>query len=179
MLSKRIIACLDVRDGKVVKGVHFEGLRDAGDPATLARRYNIDGIDEMKYTNKIEAFTIKQGIKKMYTGNDRFPQIEPTKIDFPNISGTISLEYADKLLAWHEKTVMKGQSDTKAQKTGSIEFLSPNRADTIFNVNLYEMGISSLQILQSSANQDQIKRVKFDLFVGRMDLDGGGSLGME
>jgi imidazole glycerol-phosphate synthase subunit HisF len=47
MLSKRIIACLDVRDGKVVKGVNFEGLRDAGDPATLARRYNTDGIDEI------------------------------------------------------------------------------------------------------------------------------------
>jgi imidazole glycerol-phosphate synthase subunit HisF len=47
MLSKRIIACLDVRDGKVVKGVNFEGLRDAGDPATLARRYNADGIDEI------------------------------------------------------------------------------------------------------------------------------------
>jgi cyclase len=47
MLSKRIIACLDVRDGKVVKGVNFEGLRDAGDPAVLARRYNTDGIDEI------------------------------------------------------------------------------------------------------------------------------------
>ena len=47
MLSKRIIACLDVRDGKVVKGVNFEGLRDAGDPATLARRYNTNGIDEI------------------------------------------------------------------------------------------------------------------------------------
>ena len=47
MLSKRIIACLDVRDGQVVKGVHFEGLRTAGDPATLARRYNQEGIDEL------------------------------------------------------------------------------------------------------------------------------------
>ncbi len=47
MLSKRIIACLDVRDGRVVKGVHFEGLREAGDPAALARRYNADGIDEI------------------------------------------------------------------------------------------------------------------------------------
>ena len=47
MLSKRIIACLDVRDGKVVKGVNFEGLRDAGDPATLAQRYNREGIDEI------------------------------------------------------------------------------------------------------------------------------------
>ena len=47
MLSKRIIACLDVRDGQVVKGVNFEGLRNAGDPAGLARRYNVEGIDEL------------------------------------------------------------------------------------------------------------------------------------
>ena len=47
MLSKRIIACLDVRDGEVVKGVNFEGLRAAGDPAALARRYNAEGIDEL------------------------------------------------------------------------------------------------------------------------------------
>ena len=47
MLAKRIIACLDVRDGQVVKGVNFEGLRNAGDPAALARRYNVEGIDEL------------------------------------------------------------------------------------------------------------------------------------
>lgn len=47
MLSKRIIACLDVRDGSVVKGVRFEGLRNAGDPGELARRYNAEGIDEL------------------------------------------------------------------------------------------------------------------------------------
>jgi imidazole glycerol-phosphate synthase subunit HisF len=47
VLSKRIIACLDVRDGRVVKGINFEGLRTAGDPAALARRYNDEGIDEL------------------------------------------------------------------------------------------------------------------------------------
>lgn len=47
MLSKRIIACLDVRDGSVVKGINFEGLRRAGDPAELAERYNTEGIDEL------------------------------------------------------------------------------------------------------------------------------------
>jgi len=47
LLAKRIIACLDVRDGQVVKGVNFEGLRSAGDPAELARRYNSEGIDEL------------------------------------------------------------------------------------------------------------------------------------
>jgi cyclase len=47
VLSKRIIACLDVRDGQVVKGINFGGLRSAGDPAELARRYNVEGIDEL------------------------------------------------------------------------------------------------------------------------------------
>jgi imidazole glycerol-phosphate synthase subunit HisF len=47
MLTKRIIACMDVRDGQVVKGVQFQQLRHAGNPAALARRYNVEGIDEV------------------------------------------------------------------------------------------------------------------------------------
>ena len=47
MLTKRIIACMDVRDGQVVKGVQFQQLRHAGDPAALAERYNVEGIDEV------------------------------------------------------------------------------------------------------------------------------------
>lgn len=47
MLSKRLIASLDVRNGCVVKGVNFEALQQAGDPAALARRYNVEGIDEV------------------------------------------------------------------------------------------------------------------------------------
>jgi cyclase len=49
MLAKRIIACLDVRDGAVVKGIRFEGLRRAGDPVELSRRYNQEGIDEVVF----------------------------------------------------------------------------------------------------------------------------------
>jgi cyclase len=47
VLAKRLIACLDVRGGCVVKGTQFEDLREAGDPAALAKRYNIEGIDEL------------------------------------------------------------------------------------------------------------------------------------
>jgi cyclase len=47
LLTKRIIACMDVRNGQVVKGVQFRQLRHAGDPAELARRYNVEGIDEV------------------------------------------------------------------------------------------------------------------------------------
>ena len=47
MLTKRIIACLDVHGGRVVKGVKFENLRDAGDPAELARAHSQSGADEI------------------------------------------------------------------------------------------------------------------------------------
>lgn len=47
MLTVRIIPCLDVRDGRVVKGVQFQGLRDAGDPADLAEAYEAAGADEI------------------------------------------------------------------------------------------------------------------------------------
>ncbi len=49
MLAKRIIPCLDVREGRVVKGVNFVGLRDAGDPVELARRYDEMGADELVF----------------------------------------------------------------------------------------------------------------------------------
>ncbi|NLB38561.1 MAG: imidazole glycerol phosphate synthase subunit HisF [Clostridiales bacterium] len=49
MITKRIIPCLDVRDGRVVKGVHFEGLRDVDDPAALAARYSQEGADELVF----------------------------------------------------------------------------------------------------------------------------------
>ena len=49
MLAKRIIPCLDVRDGRVVKGREFVGLRDAGDPVVLAAQYDRDGADELVY----------------------------------------------------------------------------------------------------------------------------------
>lgn len=48
-LTKRIIPCLDVDNGRVVKGVNFVGIRDAGDPVEIARRYNVQGADEITF----------------------------------------------------------------------------------------------------------------------------------
>ena len=49
MLTRRVIVCLDVRDGRVVKGVQFEGLRDVGDPVALSERYEREGADEITF----------------------------------------------------------------------------------------------------------------------------------
>lgn len=61
MLAKRIIPCLDVTGGRVVKGVHFVNLRDAGDPVELADRYNREGADELVFLD-ITASSDDRGI---------------------------------------------------------------------------------------------------------------------
>lgn len=49
MLKKRIIPCLDIKDGTTVKGINFEGLRNAGDPIELAKKYELEGADELVF----------------------------------------------------------------------------------------------------------------------------------
>ena len=49
MLTRRLIVCLDVQEGRVVKGVNFTGLRDVGDPVALATRYETEGADEIVF----------------------------------------------------------------------------------------------------------------------------------
>ena len=63
MLAKRIIPCLDVKAGRVVKGVNFVGLRDAGDPVELAKVYNRDGADELVFLD-ITASSDRRDIMK-------------------------------------------------------------------------------------------------------------------
>ena len=61
MLGKRIIPCLDVKDGRVVKGVNFVELRDAGDPVAVAQRYDDEGADELTFLD-ITASHERRGI---------------------------------------------------------------------------------------------------------------------
>jgi imidazole glycerol-phosphate synthase subunit HisF len=56
MLARRIIPCLDVKEGRVVKGVNFVGLRDAGDPVEIARRYDQEQADELTFLDITASF---------------------------------------------------------------------------------------------------------------------------
>ena len=52
MITKRIIPCLDVRNGRVVKGKNFEGIQDVSDPVEMARFYNREGADELVFYDR-------------------------------------------------------------------------------------------------------------------------------
>ncbi len=94
MLAKRIIPCLDIKDGQTVKGVRFEGLRHAGDPVELARAYSAQGADELVFLD----ITASAEGRKTFTGLvTRIAE----NIDIPfTVGGGISeLADVDRLLA--------------------------------------------------------------------------------
>ena len=145
-----------------------------------AFKFSIEGMDDMQFVNKIDSFTIKQSIKKHYSGESQFPQIEPTKIEFPNITGTIALRYAGELMKWADTiSNSKAGANKNGHKTGSIEFLSPDRATTIFRINLDEVGLLSAQLEPAKANAESIKRVKFEMYVSTMKIDQADQSGLQ
>ena len=64
-LTKRIIPCLDVKDGRVVKGLHFESIKDAGDPVELAKKYSDEGADELVFLDITASEEKRETIKNL------------------------------------------------------------------------------------------------------------------
>ncbi len=93
MLAKRIIPCLDVKDNRVVKGVHFLNLRDAGDPVELGARYSEDGADELVFLD------ITATIRSRKTIVDLVEKVaENVFIPFTVGGGIQTVEQIDELL---------------------------------------------------------------------------------
>lgn len=67
MLTKRIIPCLDIKNGRTVKGVNFLGLRDAGDPVELAQRYSKEGADELVFLDITATLEKRKTLVKLVT----------------------------------------------------------------------------------------------------------------
>lgn len=93
MLAKRIIPCLDVKDGRTVKGINFEGLADVGNPVELGARYALEGADELVYLD----------ISASLQGRETFTQLvsriaREINIPFTVGGGIASLDAAARLL---------------------------------------------------------------------------------
>lgn len=93
MLAKRIIPCLDVKDGRTVKGINFEGLRDVGDPVELGRRYAKEGADELVY---LDISASKEGRSTFVDLVGRVA--EGVNIPFTVGGGISTLQHASSLL---------------------------------------------------------------------------------
>ena len=93
MVAKRIIPCLDVKNGQVVKGINFEGLREVGDAVEMGVRYSAEGADELVYldisASKEERHTFTELVEKIALG---------INIPFTVGGGISTMEDASRLL---------------------------------------------------------------------------------
>lgn len=159
---------LEKASGKI-KGVEKAQVKAKMWNASLFRM-NIVGID-CSNVRKIESITVTQKITQLYFGTSRAPELEPTGIEFPNISLTMAAAYANDFIKWHQQFVVDGAKDTEQIKSGFLEFLDPQGSGTIFTINMDGIGIHNLSIEKSEANAEALKQVKVELFVDFMELE--------
>ncbi len=120
MLAKRIIPCLDIKNGRTVKGVNFENLRDAGDPVELAKRYAEEGADELVFLDISATIEERETLYELVTKVG-----EQINIPYAVGGGISSVEQTYKLLRCGAEKVSVNSSavrDPKLIKEISAEY---------------------------------------------------------
>lgn len=179
MLKKRIIACLDIKDGRTVKGINFEEIKDAGDPIELAQRYVKEGVDELVFlditatlenrktlvelVSKIASeinipFTVGGGIQSLEeakllisSGADKV-SINSSAIQNPQLISDIANEFGSQCVVL--------AIDTKLVDNEWVVFRSGGKIRTeLYALNWAEKGVSlgAGEILLTSMNNDGTK----------------------
>ena len=129
-------------------------------------RLTIDGLDCTR-VNKIEAITVKQSVV------ERLGQIEPTKLEYPNLVVTLPESSAKTFYDWHEDFVIKGNNSDASEKTGSLEYLTPDLKDVLFTLTFSNLGIFKCTPEKAEAGSENIRRVKAELYCEEMKFTYG------
>ncbi|PLV59788.1 imidazole glycerol phosphate synthase subunit HisF [Thermotoga sp. KOL6] len=177
MLAKRIIACLDVKDGRVVKGTNFENLRDSGDPVELGKLYSEEGIDELVFLD------ITASVEKRRTMLELVEKVaEEIDIPFTVGGGIHDFETASELIlrgadkvSINTAAVEKPELITKIARTfGSqavVVAIDAKRIDGKFVVFTYS-GKKNTGILLENWVQEIEKRGAGEILLTSIDRDG-------
>ena len=107
-LTKRVIPCLDVANGRVVKGLHFESIKDAGDPVLLAEKYSNEGADELIFLDITASSEQRERIKSLVK-----KIAEVIDIPFTVGGGVKSLQ--------HARDILLNGADKVAINTGAVK----------------------------------------------------------
>ena len=155
-LTKRIIPCLDVKNGRVVKGLHFESIKDAGDPVQLAKKYSDEGADELVFlditASEEQRETIKSLVKKV---------AEVIDIPFTVGGGVKTLQHArdiwsitssSDMFSWVVVNLYFSSFENKfVILEGNIEINPDTLCDSVFlNKNFNTKGSAILAILEDN-----------------------------
>jgi hypothetical protein len=119
----------------------------------------IPGLD-CANVNKIAELVLK---RKVIEG-------EP-ELEIPNLVVTLSESSAETWYAWHEDFVVKGNCGEEKEKSGTLEYLTPNHQDVLFKLTFSHLGIFSLEEERTVPGWESIHRVKAQLYVDEMGFD--------
>ena len=138
----------------------------------------VHGLDQpTSRVNKIEALVIKQKVTESAVGEARDAQIEPARLEFPNLVITLAEAYADPFYAWHDDFVIKGNNGQDKERNGTLELLTPNLQDVLFTLTFKNLGIFNLETEKVEAGAESIRRVKAEMYVEQMTFDYKGAVG--
>ena len=133
-------------------------------------RIVIDGIDATR-VSKIDAFTIKQGIVSGDVGGGRTAQIEPAKLEFPNLVITLQAASAQTWQAWYEDFAIKGNNGDDREKSGVIELLGEGKT-VLARLRLSNLGIVRLApVPEPGVEKATPSQITAELYVERIQLE--------
>jgi len=142
-------------------------------------RLNLDHSelnDVCGYVTKVDELTVKQNVKSLWMGAERFPQVEPTGVEFPNVSFHLPAAYAKPFQDWHKKMVVEGKTINDIKVSGSLEYLDHSTRHTLLELDLHDMGISAVVADKSAADAQDPQSVKVELFCHYMQLRYGSGM---
>lgn len=130
-------------------------------------RLTIDGLDCTRVV-RIESFTVKAIQPREAAGQERDYHLEPGRVEFPHLKITMPAAGSQTWQDWFESFVIKGVNASQNEKSGTLEFLSPNRKEVLATVEFTGLGIFRLEASAPHDNADQIGRVTAELYCERM-----------
>jgi len=138
-------------------------------------RLAIGGLDCTR-VNKVEALTVKQKVVEHAVGEIRDYEKEPANIEVPNLVVSVAESHSENWDKWHEDFVIKGNNAQKAEKTGSLEFLSEDLKETLFTIDFHGLGIFKATHDKHEAGGENIKRTKYEMYCERMEFKSGAGI---
>jgi hypothetical protein len=126
-------------------------------------RLSIDGIDCSRVF-KIEALTLNQKTTPYQIGELRDYQVEPVQVEYPNLVVTLPESHSKDFWDWYDDFVIKGNCTESSEKSGTLEYLDPTLALTLFQLDFIRLGIFKVTQDKAEANAEAIRRVKFEMY---------------
>lgn len=134
-------------------------------------RLSIDGLD-MTRSSKVESLTIELPLSNDRGGECLHCNPTPTgPIDFPNVIVTMSAAHAESVYGWFEDFVIHGDNGDESEKTGSLEYLTPNLSATLFELTFKQLGIFEIAQAPAASNADAIAKVLIAMYCEKIEFN--------